>query len=240
MEKCSTPGLVVEKKAYFEAHFKKKGHLQPGLSVCHYETRCQVSENDGLENNGEREEFEHVNEDGHYAHFDESPESSDYHGDYKVTECESADPDGSEYHQECEGTECEIEDCGVSFSNPNMEPSLNGDDVLQDNAVDCIKSENIHQTETGCDKFSLSNDESEIEVNKNHDGDAVNADESSRSIDLSPKTEQAGKNDKTNLERLRTSSPKVCIPKNIFQYKTDTSLCCSSFYFLIGQTFIVY
>ncbi|KAH7516356.1 hypothetical protein FEM48_Zijuj10G0126300 [Ziziphus jujuba var. spinosa] len=226
VEKCSTPGLVVEKKAYFEAHFKKKGHLQPGLSVCHYGTRCQVSENDGLENNSDREEFEHVDEDGHYAHFDENPQGSEYPGDYEVTKCERADPDGSEYHQECEGAECEIEDSSVLFSYPKMEPSLTVDDVLWDNVVDCIKSETIHQTETGCDKFSLSNDESGIEINKNHDGNAVNADKSSRSIDLSPKTEQEEKIDKPNLERLRTSSPKL---KHVTEFKpSKAKMICKS------------
>ncbi|KAF3432195.1 hypothetical protein FNV43_RR26934 [Rhamnella rubrinervis] len=278
VEKYSKPGLVVEKKAYFEAHFKKKGLIQPGLSSCYNGTGCQVSENNVLENNSGREEFEHVNEDGHYAHFDESPEGSDYLGEYEVTEnetagpgcseyhqkyegteCEGANPGGSEYQQECEVTEYEIEGSRVSFSNPQMEPESDpgcseyhqkyegtecdradprgseyqqecevteyeiegsrvslanpqvepesdNDDGLQ---IEHVDSENMHQTETGCDMFSLINVESEIKLNQNHNGNAVNADESSHSIDLSPKTEEAAKVDKTELERLRASSPKL-------------------------------
>lgn len=245
---------MVEKKAYFEAHFKKKGLLQPGLSSCYNGTGCQVSENDVLENNSDREEFECVNEDGHCAHFDESPEGSEYPGEYEVTEndragpgcseyhqeyegteCKGADPGGSEYQQECEVTECEIEGSRVSFSNPQMEPELDDDDGLQ---IEHVDSENIHQTETACDKFSLVNVESEVEVNQKHNGNAVNADESSHSIDLSPKTKEAAKVDKTKLERLRASSPKVCVPLYV-SISTNISLFCSCFHFLISKQFIV-
>lgn len=211
---------MVEKKAYFEAHFKKKGLLQPGLSSCYVRTGCQVSENDVLKDNGDRKEFEHVNEDGHFAHFDEGPEGSEYPGEYEVTQCERADPGDSEYHQECEVTECEIENSVVSFSNALMERELNND-LFLDGVVEHVDSETIHLSEAGSDKFSLVDDESKTQVNQNHNGNALNADESSHSIDLSLKTEEAARVGKTNLERSRASSLKVCFPEHmslIFPY----------------------
>ncbi|KAL8463610.1 hypothetical protein ACS0TY_033538 [Phlomoides rotata] len=53
VEKCSTPGLVIEKKAYFEAHFKKKGGIL-GLSSpeSQNETEYRTSDNDRSENAG--------------------------------------------------------------------------------------------------------------------------------------------------------------------------------------------
>lgn len=59
VEKYSKPGSVTEKKAYFEAHFKRKALLKQSSSESHY---LQESENG--------------NESSHFTCFDESPRSS--------------------------------------------------------------------------------------------------------------------------------------------------------------------
>ncbi|KAL4612547.1 hypothetical protein ACB092_08G208200 [Castanea dentata] len=214
VEKCSKPGSVIEKKAYFEAHFKKKGLLLPNSSECYSGSEYQTSENDILES---REEFEHVNEGSHYAHFHESPEGSEHHAESEVTGCGMVKP-------------------GVSFSAPRMESVLNNaDNSIDGNAAD-VNAGETHQADSGCDKFRSVNDEPEIRGNHNLNGDdvnadesckaqvhdrldivvnqnlhcnAVNADKSPKGIDQSPKTGPAAKVDKTSLEHLRTPSPKL-------------------------------
>ncbi|KAF3967364.1 hypothetical protein CMV_008629 [Castanea mollissima] len=184
VEKCSKPGSVIEKKAYFEAHFKKKGLLLPNSSECYSGSEYQTSENDILES---REEFEHVNEGSHYAHFHESPEGSEHHAESEVTGCGMVKP-------------------GVSFSAPRMESVLNNaDNSIDGNAAD-VNAGETHQAESGCDKFRSVNDEPEIRGNHNLN---VNADKSPKGIDQSPKTGPAAKVDKTSLEHLRTPSPKL-------------------------------
>ncbi|KAL6539044.1 hypothetical protein OROMI_025370 [Orobanche minor] len=60
VEKCSKPGSVTEKKAYFEAHFKKKGILP--LSSPHEVIKYQNSENDISDKTGYGDEdMSHVN-----------------------------------------------------------------------------------------------------------------------------------------------------------------------------------
>ncbi|PON78755.1 TPX2, C-terminal [Parasponia andersonii] len=110
VEKCSKPGSVIEKKAYFEAHFKKKGLLRPDSFEYHSVTEYQGSENGVSDRNDWREEFEHANEVGHYSHFDESPEGSEYHGEYEITECDRVDPCHQMYHNVYELTKCEGQD----------------------------------------------------------------------------------------------------------------------------------
>ncbi|KAG2709546.1 hypothetical protein I3760_05G245400 [Carya illinoinensis] len=228
VEKCSKPGSVIEKKAYFEAHFKKKGLLRPNSSEFHNEKEYQTSENDVLES---REESGHVNEGRHYAHFDESPGGSEYQGEYEVTGNETENPE-------------------VPFSVPQIEPALNGADILV-GAPEDVNAEEAQRTETGLnellsvedesemhgfDNFLAVNDEPEIRVNQTLNDDAVNADESSKAlvndepvievnqnldcdifntenspkdIDPSPKTGPSVKSEKTHLEHGRHPSPKL-------------------------------
>ncbi|XP_059447934.1 protein WVD2-like 7 isoform X2 [Corylus avellana] len=210
VEKCSKPGSVIEKKAYFEAHFRKKGLLCPNSSDCHNDGEYQTGEKDVLES---REQFEHVNEGSHYALFDESPNGSEYHGEYEVTGCEMKNP-------------------GFSFSVPQMESALNNADVL----VDYVNAEETRQVEIDCDKFlsvndgpeitidhspngdavkadksykSIANFEPGIEENQNFDCDTVNAEKSSKGTDPSPKTGPAVTVDITSLEHSPNPSPKL-------------------------------
>lgn len=110
VEKCSKPGSVIEKKAYFEAHFKKKGLLRPDSFEYHSGTEYQGSDNGVSDKSDCREEFEHRNEVGHYSHFDESPEGSEYHGEYEITDCDREDRCDQVYHNEYEMTQCERKD----------------------------------------------------------------------------------------------------------------------------------
>ncbi|KAF5451019.1 hypothetical protein F2P56_031322 [Juglans regia] len=222
--KCSKPGSVIEKKAYFEAHFKKKGLLCPNSSEFHNEKEYQTSEND-------RDESGHVNEGRHFAHFDESPEGSEYQGEYEVTVNGTENPE-------------------VPFSVLQMEPALNSADILVGAAED-VNAEETQRTETGLDEllsvkdesemhgldnFLSVNDEPEIKVNQTLNDDAVNADESSKAsvndelvievnqnldcdifntenspkdIDPSPKTGPSVKSEKTHSEHGRHPSPKL-------------------------------
>lgn len=73
VEKYSRPGSVTEKKAYFEAHFKRKALLSQSSSECQDGIERQNSENGSSENLGSQEEFEHLNEDRHMSGCDDSP-----------------------------------------------------------------------------------------------------------------------------------------------------------------------
>ncbi|OIW10208.1 hypothetical protein TanjilG_27959 [Lupinus angustifolius] len=68
VEKCSKPGSVTEKKAYFEAHFKKKGLRGIIPSAGHDRSDISTSENDGSERIGNQDDFE--SNDG-YVQFDQ-------------------------------------------------------------------------------------------------------------------------------------------------------------------------
>lgn len=76
VEKYSKPGSVTEKKAYFEARFRRKALLRQSSSDWQNGAESQASENDGLENTGYEGDFEHVNEIGHSAGFVESHDRS--------------------------------------------------------------------------------------------------------------------------------------------------------------------
>lgn len=89
MEKYSKPGSVTEKKAYFEAHFRRKALLSQSSPECQNGIDCQTSENDESENMVFREEREHNDEGNHHIPFDKSSvgsKSSDCVGDREVME----------------------------------------------------------------------------------------------------------------------------------------------------------
>lgn len=66
VEKCSKPGSVTEKKAYFEAHFRRKALQLQGSSECQNDGECQTGENDVLDNDSDsRDEFDIVIEARH-------------------------------------------------------------------------------------------------------------------------------------------------------------------------------
>ncbi|KAM1960287.1 hypothetical protein EV2_021201 [Malus domestica] len=188
VEKCLKPGSVIERKAYFEAHFKKKGFPKPNLVECYSGTSYQVCENGVLESDAYGEEFEDGNEDNSCAQFDEGSEGSEYHGDSEVNEYEKEDPE-------------------VSLSDLQRASELNDEDILV--AIKDDNSEETNQIGKGCDMFSSIIDEPENNVIENHDGDAVNADESYNSVKINPKTAADDEVNMTIVESLHSSSSKL-------------------------------
>ncbi|KAK6931042.1 TPX2, C-terminal [Dillenia turbinata] len=81
IEKYSKPGSVTEKKAYFEAHFRKKGFPLQILAESRRGTVLQTHGDNVLDNLDDRYEYDHVDDDSQLAHFDGSPDSSDYQGE---------------------------------------------------------------------------------------------------------------------------------------------------------------
>ncbi|XP_038892988.1 protein WVD2-like 7 isoform X2 [Benincasa hispida] len=83
VEKFSKPGSVNEKKAYFEAHFKKKGGLLGQNSA-----ESHTIENDVSEQVNQEADVEIISMENHDGHFDDSSVSSQDHGDHLVTKFE--------------------------------------------------------------------------------------------------------------------------------------------------------
>lgn len=81
VEKCSTPGSVVQKKAYFEAHFKKKGLLYPASPGSLYAVGNNATENGSHDHPDHIEDWENDDDgdENHFSHFDETPAVSDEH-----------------------------------------------------------------------------------------------------------------------------------------------------------------
>ncbi|KAJ0721230.1 putative protein WVD2-like 7 [Helianthus annuus] len=83
VEKYSKPGTVTEKKAYFEAHFKRKALLKQSSSENQDGREVTTSENDDMH---DLQESESGNESKHFTCFDESPHSSGHFSYDKETE----------------------------------------------------------------------------------------------------------------------------------------------------------
>ncbi|XP_024197379.1 protein WVD2-like 7 isoform X3 [Rosa chinensis] len=192
VEKCMKPGSVIERKAYFEAHFKK-GLPRPNLAECYRGTCYQVGENDVSESDDAyREECELENEGSSYAESDDQrSEGSVYLGDFEVTECEKE------------------EDTELPSSDPQRAPALNHIAILVDGAVEDVNFEEAHQPEKGCAKSTSIVEELERDANENHNGDAVNAEEPPKSVDICSNTEPAECVDKTIVESGKSTSSKV-------------------------------
>ncbi|KAJ6721254.1 PROTEIN WVD2-LIKE 7 [Salix viminalis] len=145
VEKCSKPGSVIQKKAYFEAHFKKKGILRPdsldGLSG----RGCQNCEDDeyGLLGQGEEDDS---NGSCNYSHREDDVlervdcdefdggiqgDQFDHVNDESHRACFDESPEDSEYYGQLEVIECGREDPIVlSSESPPMEAALDDANVL--------------------------------------------------------------------------------------------------------------
>ncbi|KAF1873246.1 hypothetical protein Lal_00016392 [Lupinus albus] len=105
VEKCSKPGSVTEKKAYFEAHFKKKGLRGIIPSAGQERSDISTSENDGSERIRNQEDFE-SNEDRHYVQLERSfedgfePNEDDHYVQFDQRSQEGFVPDESDYYVE--------------------------------------------------------------------------------------------------------------------------------------------
>lgn len=209
------PGSVIERKAYFEAHFKKKGLPRPNLAECYSGTCYQVGENDVSESDDAyREECELENEGSSYAESDDQrSEGSVYLGDFEVTEREKE------------------EDTELPSSDPQRAPALNHIAILVDGAVEDVNFEEAHQPEKGCAKSTSIVEELERDANENHNGDPVNAEEPPKSVDICSNTEPAECVDKTIVESGKSTSSKVWDPNTTFTMISLFSLVTNSLYY---------
>ncbi|XP_011070631.1 protein WVD2-like 7 [Sesamum indicum] len=89
VQKYSKPGSVTEKKAYFEAHFRKKGFLGLNSPECQNETEYQTGENDISEEMGNEEDINHMNGVTRSAPSDEIMDGLVHGGEHEVMECET-------------------------------------------------------------------------------------------------------------------------------------------------------
>lgn len=94
VEKYSTPGSVTQKKAYFEAHFKKKPFPVQSSSGSHFGTECQNNENGIEDHMNYMEDFVDYDDDGQAAWYDGAPVVSD---EYEVMECEQEETSQHEF-----------------------------------------------------------------------------------------------------------------------------------------------
>ncbi|KAK7379918.1 hypothetical protein VNO78_34194 [Psophocarpus tetragonolobus] len=205
VEKCSKPGSVIEKKAYFEAHFKKKGFfgIIPSTGLDGSSDRT-TSENDGSERIGKQEDFE--SNDGHYIQFDEISqkdfeldEGDQYiememdqrsHEDFVTIEKDhyvqfGEIPANSSYHREYGMDEYEREESiteypMVSFSSLQMECDVNNSNDLEDASK---KSITLDEAENETNNIFSANNKVITELQKDDDVTA-NTDESSTNMSM--------------------------------------------------------
>ncbi|KAK7368215.1 hypothetical protein VNO80_10239 [Phaseolus coccineus] len=205
VEKCSKPGSVIQKKAYFEAHFKKKGIFgiipstaQDGLSY------RATGENDGSEGIGKQEDFESNND--QYVPFDEMSQKEfeldegdhyleiDRRSEEDLVPIEENNyiqfreiPGSSNYHGQCGMNEYEKEETitypKLSFSSLQMESVINNSNRLEDASKKNSTLDEARQSENETSNILLANEETVIEVEK-HDDVTVNTNESSISMSI--------------------------------------------------------
>ncbi|KAL2546198.1 protein WVD2-like 7 [Forsythia ovata] len=191
VEKYSKPGSVTEKKAYFEAHFRKRGLLGRSSSECQNGTEYQSSENDISESTGYDEQYEHKDEGNCSARFDQSSHGSVHDREHEVTESES-----------------ERGDFATSFYELQVEPAsdvTNGADFVTEHE----KTEEANHAEFG--KLLPTNSESEIEneieQNVHEEGSSLDTRHmTTMTIDLHPDNHVAEENIGARTENQRGHS----------------------------------
>lgn len=252
VEKCSKPGSVVEKKAYFEAHFKRKALLLQEQSECGSVREYHAGENDVLENEGYRddydnsgndydrfaegspenmdyrEEFDNGNERSHNYHFDENVSKYenrvvgfdnenegnqfDYANENNQFSHFDEIPEVSEYHGEHEFLGCEREDPSILSAESQIGAALDSVNVVVHIVPEDVSPEEMYETESGCSKPLRGNDEPDRDLKSNLNGDAVDVDESSNPMYLSPKDGTVRKVDKSSSDCRPIHSPKSMVP----------------------------
>lgn len=183
VEKYARPGSVTEKKAYFEAHFRRKALLRQA------EKEGSGSENGSYESttyeeNNDRswcraEDSQHIHQNSDACHFDESSEGSYCYGDISGIECdvgltsyahsetgaETIDVDIVSHFDESsddsissgahKGGEFEEEAEATAHSDLQLESALNSIDL--ENTVRCCDNKEEFKSESECNG-SLTND----------------------------------------------------------------------------------
>ncbi|XWS69319.1 hypothetical protein CRYUN_Cryun04dG0169000 [Craigia yunnanensis] len=238
VEKCSKPGSVIEKKAYFEAHFRKKTLLLQGSSeyqsggeeqTCESDAlenegyrEYQTGENDAAENEGYGDESDSVSKGSHCNHFDENGLDDVDYGEVFCCVNEGSlfdhENEGNQFDHANEGSLCACFDKSPEHSEYIGEGALiecgrEYPGVLSAHETHVlvpgdVKPEETHQSEIGCDEPLISNNKPENEVEENID-DEINIDESFKSRDPSPNSGTIGEVDTKNLEIRKNHSPKL-------------------------------
>ncbi|GFY96368.1 hypothetical protein Acr_11g0006740 [Actinidia rufa] len=185
VEKYSKPGSVTEKKAYFEAHFRRKALMSQSSPECQSGTDYQTSENDTSENMVYSEEFEHNNEGSHSVQFDKSSANSEYDG----------------YSEE----ECQKEEMRTSYDQPLFEPAFNVASVVR-SVPDHVNLEKEHQMET--ESLPVIDAEPGKEVRENLNDEATDVDMTYKAIHR-PTSSHTSTEDIASLEHQQESSLKV-------------------------------
>ncbi|KAK3009315.1 hypothetical protein RJ639_013751 [Escallonia herrerae] len=162
VERYSKPGSVTEKKAYFEAHFRKKALLSQSSSEGQNGTDYQTSENIDRQNMDYMEDFETFNEGNKFKRFDESSGWLEYDGF-------------------CETKECEREDTTVTCCEVPVEPVMTNADAV-DNTPDIVTPAEARRPETRNEH--LINTETDLDDDVNDD--ILHVEATSEIVDLSP------------------------------------------------------
>ncbi|XP_077220385.1 protein WVD2-like 7 [Tasmannia lanceolata] len=208
VEKCSKPGSVIEKKAYFEAHFKRKALLREASSECQNEVDEQTtSENEILDHMNYMEEFEeHGNEGAHFAHYDESLDGSDEHK-YEVMEFEREEEEilPYEFHLDSIPTNANARsDEGIQH--------IEVDETLQTPFVSEITRLVNEDSKTEVEqKLADEIENSKIEVDRIIPNEAENVDGLLKRGDASIKSHTSAKDHIFSLEKQQKTSLKVRI-----------------------------
>jgi hypothetical protein len=217
VEKCLKPGSVTEKKAYLEAHFKRKGGILSPESTGSLSYRDYQNSESYHNGNVQRDEFDSIKEVTHTGRFHETGLENGNHSEECIygnedSQCESENLDYANYDESSEGwgyegeyevTEHERENNASTSS--HKEPVLDKVVVVDSESED-VKNEERHQTQTESDRLPIKGCGSSVEVNHNFNNDGFNMDDSSyQHIDLSSQSYPAAESETATSEN---QSPK--------------------------------
>lgn len=153
VKKYSRPGSVIEKKAYFEAHFKRKALSREASSDSQNGIENQTTGNEYLDDMNYVGEFEyHRNEETSYGHYDETPDSSDEQ-EYVVMEFERE-------NEECSPFEFQIDP---------MLTNANSDDNQE------LEPGEVLQTQVECDVLPFPDTDTKVEIEQRPMHDSENS-----------------------------------------------------------------
>ncbi|XP_068643657.1 protein WVD2-like 7 isoform X1 [Aristolochia californica] len=120
VEKCSKPGSVIEKKAYFEAHFKRKALLRRVSSESQSKTEYQSPENDIMDLMNYTQEYKDSKEKTFQPYYEATLDGSD-DLEYEIVECETVEEIlANEFQMESLDSD---EDPVIEFDIQHLEPS---------------------------------------------------------------------------------------------------------------------
>ncbi|XP_024995644.1 protein WVD2-like 7 [Cynara cardunculus var. scolymus] len=224
VEKYSKPGTVTEKKAYFEAHFRRKALLKQNSSECQDGGESPTNRNNDLH---DLEESGNGNEGGPYTYFGESLCSSgpseyiketeiDQHekGDVEALYAENGNgsrhvacffesPYNSGHDEDSIIQEFESQNYEFLSTATQDEPVINIVDFSV-SVPEHVKLDEVHQSET---EEVMVNSEESIDVTLNDE--VVQVDVGSKANDSSLTCQTPEKDDDTSSRPRRMFSPKV-------------------------------